>query len=81
MLRPERVASIPAKGVDPMLVLSRKRNESLVIDGIIIVTIVRVAGGKVQIGIEAPPDVHIKRAELLDEPRSCDSRYLATQAG
>ena len=48
-----------------MLVLSRKENERLVIDGNIIVTVVRVAGGKVRLGIEAPPEIHVQREELL----------------
>jgi carbon storage regulator len=51
-----------------MLVLSRKENERLVIDGNIVVTVVRVAGGKVRLGIQAPADVHVKREELLEKP-------------
>jgi carbon storage regulator len=60
------------KGVSPMLVLSRKENERLVIDGNIVVTVVRVAGGKVRLGIEAPADVQVKREELLDKPMRLD---------
>ena len=51
-----------------MLVLSRKENERLIIDGKIIVTVVRVAGGKVRIGIEAPPEIDVRREELLSRP-------------
>jgi carbon storage regulator len=47
-----------------MLVLSRKSNESIVIDGDIKVTILKVSGNRVRLGIEAPPDVAIKRIEL-----------------
>ena len=54
-----------------MLVLSRKENERLVIDGNIIVTVVRVAGGKVRLGIEAPPEIHVQREEILS--RSLDT--------
>jgi carbon storage regulator len=47
-----------------MLVLSRKPSESVVIDGDIRVTVVKISGNKVRLGIEAPPDVAIKRSEL-----------------
>lgn len=47
-----------------MLVLARKENERLIIDGNIVVTIVRVAGGQVRLGIEAPQEISIRRAEL-----------------
>lgn len=47
-----------------MLVLGRKANERLVIDGRIIVTVVRVSGGQVRLGIEAPANVVIQREEL-----------------
>ncbi len=50
-----------------MLVLSRKLNENIVIDGRIIVKVVRVEGGSVRIGIEAPPDVPVHRQEIFDE--------------
>ena len=51
-----------------MLVLSRKENEKLVIDGNIIITVLRITGGGVRIGIEAPPEISIKREELLKRP-------------
>jgi carbon storage regulator len=47
-----------------MLVLSRKTNQRLIIDNNIVVTILRVAGGTVRIGIEAPVEVAIRRNEL-----------------
>lgn len=53
-----------------MLVLSRKEGERLVVDDNIVITIVKVQGGGVRIGIEAPPDVAIKRAELLSRPNA-----------
>ena len=37
-----------------MLVLSRKRNESIVIDGSIVITVIEIRGDKVRLGIEAP---------------------------
>jgi len=47
-----------------MLVLSRKKNESIVIDDRIVLTIVDVRGDKVRLGIEAPRDVPIHRSEV-----------------
>lgn len=47
-----------------MLVLSRKVGETLVIDGNVRLTVVRVSGNRVAIGIEAPDDVRILRGEL-----------------
>ncbi len=47
-----------------MLVLSRKKNESIVIDGNIVVTVLQVHGNRVRLGIEAPADVGIHRIEL-----------------
>lgn len=48
-----------------MLVLSRKKNESIVIDGNIVVTVVEVRGDKVRLGIEAPREVPIHRSEVF----------------
>jgi carbon storage regulator len=48
-----------------MLVLSRKLNESIVIDGDIRITVVGLRGNQVRIGIEAPGSVGILREELL----------------
>lgn len=47
-----------------MLVLSRKPNETLVIDGDIKVTILDVHGGRVRIGIDAHEEIKIHRKEL-----------------
>jgi carbon storage regulator len=49
-----------------MLVLSRKANETIIIDGDIRVTVVSIRGNQVRIGIEAPPHVGILRQELQD---------------
>ena len=47
-----------------MLVLSRKKGETIVIDGTITVTVVDVRGDKVRIGIESPRDVTVYRQEI-----------------
>ncbi len=49
-----------------MLVLSRKKNESIVINDNIMITIVEIRGDKVRLGIEAPRDVPVHRREVLD---------------
>ncbi|ADB16762.1 carbon storage regulator, CsrA [Pirellula staleyi DSM 6068] len=47
-----------------MLVLSRKEAERIRVGDSIIVTVVRVSGDKVRLGIEAPPNVLVLREEL-----------------
>ncbi len=51
-----------------MLVLSRRERERIRLGDSIVVTVVRVAGDKVRLGIEAPPHILVLRDEL--EPRS-----------
>jgi carbon storage regulator CsrA len=48
-----------------MLVLSRKIGEAVVIGDGIVVTVTRVAGNRVTLGITAPDDVRILRGELM----------------
>jgi carbon storage regulator len=53
-----------------MLVLSRKISEKIILDtpsGDIVLCITGISGGTVRVGIEAPQDVIIFRAELLKE--------------
>ena len=47
-----------------MLVLTRKRMQTIVVDDQITITIVHVGGKGVRVGIEAPPEVSIRRGEL-----------------
>ena len=49
-----------------MLVLSRKKNESIIIDDNIVITVVEVRGDKVRLGIEAPKEIPIHRSEIYD---------------
>lgn len=52
--------------VTGMLVLSRKKNESIVINDHIVITVVEVRGDKVRLGIEAPKEVPVHRREVLE---------------
>jgi carbon storage regulator len=47
-----------------MLVLSRCLGEEIVIDGGIRITVVGITGGRVRLGITAPPSVHVNRQEV-----------------
>ncbi len=48
-----------------MLVLRRKVGESIILDGVISVSVLAVEGERVKIGITAPPEITIVREELL----------------
>lgn len=49
-----------------MLILSRKLNESIVIDGRIIVKVLRIDRDTVKLGIQAPADLQVHRQEVFD---------------
>jgi len=49
-----------------MLVLSRKRNESILI-GEARIVVVSIEGNKVRLGIQAPPEVQVLRGELHEK--------------
>lgn len=61
-----------------MLILSRKLNESIVIDGRITVKIVRLDGDVVKVGIQAPADVPVHRQEVYDEIQRSNKQALNT---
>ena len=50
-----------------MLVLTRKLMEKLYIGKDVCVTVVRLEGGQVRLGIEAPREISVVRAELVEE--------------
>ena len=52
-----------------MLVLARKQNQNIIIDGKIILRVLRVGRDNVKIGIEAPLDIPIHREEILNKKR------------
>ena len=49
-----------------MLVLSRKKNESIVINNEITIVVVEIRGDKVRLGVEAPWEVPVHRREVYD---------------
>lgn len=49
-----------------MLVLSRKKNESIIICDNVVVTVIEIRGDKVRLGIEAPKDVSVHRREVYE---------------
>ncbi|MBR4833275.1 MAG: carbon storage regulator [Thermoguttaceae bacterium] len=57
-----------------MLVLSRKKGESVVIDGKIRIVVVDVRGDKARIGIEAPADVAVYRSEVLAKKEAAEAK-------
>jgi carbon storage regulator len=63
-----------------MLVLSRKLNESIVIDGDIRITVVGIRGSHVRLGIEAPDSVAVFREELFNRGEIADARPVDASA-
>ena len=49
-----------------MLILSRKKNEVIVINNNITIMVVEIRGDKVRLGIEAPKEVSVHRKEVYD---------------
>ncbi|MDH8678583.1 carbon storage regulator CsrA [Fusibacter bizertensis] len=50
-----------------MLILTRKKDESIIIDGNIEIQIIAIEEGKVKIGINAPKEIEIHRSEVFDK--------------
>ena len=50
-----------------MLVLSRKLNESIVINDKVVVTVLGVKGDRVRIGIDAPGEIPVHRQEVFEK--------------
>jgi carbon storage regulator len=62
------------KGVSDMLVLSRKANETIVINGNIRITVVSVRGKQVRLGMTAPDSMGIFREELCSHAGTGEKR-------
>ena len=63
-----------------MLILSRKLGESIVIDGNILVTVMRVDGDVVKLGIAAPTTVPVHRKEVYEEIQRSNEQALTKQS-
>ena len=66
-----------------MLVLSRKKNESIVINNDITIVVVEIRGDKVRLGVEAPKEVPVHRREVYDaiKRNAAVQNGSATEAG
>jgi carbon storage regulator len=58
-----------------MLVLSRKRNERIVIDDDISITVLQIRGDRVRLGVEAPKERKVHRSEVLDRIRAGEKKH------
>ena len=56
-----------------MLVLSRKKNESIVINNDITIVVVEIRGDKVRLGVEAPKEVPVHRQEVYEAIRRSEA--------
>jgi carbon storage regulator len=63
-----------------MLVLSRKINETIIINDNIVITVVDIRGDKVRLGIEAPKDVPVHRQEVYDAIKRAEGPAPARKA-
>ena len=63
-----------------MLVLSRKEGERVLIGKNIVLTVLRISGGGVRIGLEAPEDIAIVRGGLSPLPEEGDSQPVREAA-
>lgn len=62
-----------------MLVLSRKKNESIVINDDITIVVVEIRGDKVRLGVEAPKEVPVHRREVFDAIHRQDQESPAAE--
>ena len=64
-----------------MLVLSRKKNESIVINNDITIVVVEIRGDKVRLGVEAPKEVPVHRREVYEAIQNQARTPIASETG
>jgi len=64
-----------------MLVLTRKKDESIIINDNIEITIVESSGGQVRIGIDAPKEIEIHRKEVYQEIENSNKEAAKQKIG
>ena len=64
-----------------MLVLSRHRDESIMIGDDVVITIVDIRGDKVRLGIEAPQDIPVHRQEVYEAIKRENQKAAHVQPG
>jgi carbon storage regulator len=62
-----------------MLVLSRQRDESIIIGDNVVVTVVDIRGDKVRLGIDAPGEIPVHRQEVYEAIRRENRRASRLQ--
>ncbi len=60
-----------------MLVLSRKKNEAIVINNDITIVVVEIRGDKVRLGVEAPKEVPVHRSEVSESMKATDGKVTS----
>ena len=64
-----------------MLVLSRKKNESIIINNDITIVVVEIRGDKVRLGVEAPKEIPVHRREVYDAIKRNERKEQSDHAG
>ncbi len=67
--------------VSNMLALSRKKNEALIINNNVEVTILEIKGDQVKIGINAPKEIPVYRKEVYLQIQNANKEAAADVAG
>lgn len=63
-----------------MLVLSRKKNQTIIIDGGIEIEVLQVKGNSIRLGVKAPRDIKVLRGELKPFGLACNDEEICFTA-